>query len=328
MRLFSLVLFSISLLASSLEVDFVVAKPQKHNLTIQCDGVVITKKKVFIVSKSTGILKLFVDNNSYIQPSQKIAKIVDERRVKRLNFLATKLLLLKDEIKSEDLKLADAQDMYQMGVGSKSNYLNEEVLQKQLENRYENVKNEYEILKMQEDNSIIYTNRSGSIINLRAENSYINYGDKIATVLDDECMVKLFVDASYAERLKKGMRVQLKSSYKDAKALISNILSKSSHNLIEVILEVKDKFPIGLRLSADIVLKTVDSLLIPKKAVVLLDNRPVVYILEDAKVHVKYIKIIKDMADTVLIKNTLGKNTKVIVKNAYMLHDNLKVHIR
>ncbi len=42
----------------------------------------------------------------------------------------------------------------------------------------------------------------------------------------------------------------------------------------------------------------------------------------------KYVEILKDMVDSVLIKNTLDKENQIAVKNSYMLHDDLEVIVK
>ena len=83
-----------------------------------------------------------------------------------------------------------------MGVGSKNIYLTQKIVLKQLQERYNTIQNEYEILLLEQKNSMIYAPKSGVITNLQADNSYINYGTKIATILGKDNVIKLFVVSS------------------------------------------------------------------------------------------------------------------------------------
>jgi hypothetical protein len=313
------------LFASSVEVSVIKPTQNTKAITIQVDGVVVAKSKTIITAKANGILKLFIDNNSNVIQGQKIGVIVDERRVKRLELLRDKLLLVENQLESQKIKLADAKDMYKMGVGSKNNYLNEKVLQEQLKDNYQTLENEYKILKLEQTDSIIYAKENGTIQDLSAKNSYVSYGSKVATFLTKETMIKLFVDTLYAKKIKKGMLVTLDG---DTKATIIYILSQSQNNLVEVMAKPNKPLPLNFQLSAKIELQNVNGLDIPKSAIVLVGNHPAVYVIKENKVHVEFVHILRDMIDRALIEDTLDKDTKVVFKNAYMLHDNLEVIIK
>ncbi len=237
--------------------------------------------------------------------------------------------LQKEQIKIEKQKLYTAQDKLNIGVGSKNNYLNQKIVLSQAKERYEVIKSEYNRLLIEEKNTQIHAPLSGTIINLNPNNSYVNYGSTIATLLDKNNVVKLFVDASMIGKVKKGMSVSLKSSYKNCKATILSILSKSSNNLIEVIAEPKEKLPLNLQLNAEIIVKNSTALLLPKEAIVLEGNHPAVYVVDEKNIaHLTFVSIEKDMQTKVLITGTLPKEAKVVLKNAYMLHDNIKVTVK
>ena len=93
--------------------------------------------------------------------------------------------------------------------------------------------------------------------------------------------------------------------------------------------EAKEQLPLNLQINAQILVKKSNAQLIPKSAIVLIENHPAVYIIDDKNIaHVVFVEILKDMLDKALIKNTLPKNAKIALKNAYMLHDNLAVSIK
>jgi len=323
-------LFTLSILLFASEVEVTLIKPKQNTLPVGIDveGVVIARNKIALTAKANGILKLFIENNRYVKLGDKIAKIVDERRTKKLYLLKRKVQLLKSQVTAQKLKLKDAKEIYIMGVGSKNSYLSEEVTLKQLQELYETIKSEYEILLLEENNSLIFADDSGYINNLLPQNSYVNYGNSIATIFTKDRSVKLFVDPKYATHLTKGRVVKLRSSYKNCDGTIVNISSQSSDNLVEVIVQPKESLPINLQIDATIILKRVKGLSIAKSAVVLVENHPAVYIIKDGIAHLKYIEIIKDMIDTVLIKDNLPKESQIALKNAYMLHDGLEVSAR
>jgi len=263
-----------------------------------------------------------------VKQGEKIAKIVDERRVKRLKLLEDNLALQKATIKSQIIKLHDAKDMYTMGVGSKNNYLNEKVLLEQLKESYQTIKNEYTTLLLEEQNSNVYAPQNGYIMNLLPKNAYVNYQTQLATILTKETSVKLFVDLTYAKNINKGMQVKLNSTYTDTQGAVTDILNKSSNNLLEIIVRPSEQMPLNLHVNAKIILKKVTGLQLPKSSIVLVNNHPAVYVIKNNTAHLIFIEIQKDMIQSVLIKNTLAKDTLIAYKNAYLLHDGLEVTIK
>ena len=316
------------LFASSIEVNVIKPQQDKQALTVEADGEVVAENQNLIIAKATGVVKLFVSNNSNVIKGDKIAQILDERRGQSLQLLKTKLSLARNEIKSQEAKLADAQAMYKMGVGSKNNYLNEKVLNEQLKENFQTLNAEYEILKLEQNNSLIYAGEDGTLTNLVASNSYISYGAPLGTFIGKKRLVKLFVDSAYVDKMGVGTLVNIKSSYKNTRATIVNILPASTNNLLEVMAKPQNILPLNLQVNANIVLNSLNGLTLPKSAIVLIENHPAIYIIKDGVAHLKYVDILKDMVDKVLIKHTLDKESQVAVKNSYMLHDGLEVTVK
>ncbi len=325
----SLLMF-ISVFASS-AVSISVVEPAKKSIAITIDttGKVISKSKTNITAKTSGLLQMQISQNSFVAKGEQIAKISNESREKRIEFLKKSLKLQKTEIALQQEQIKTVKEKYKMGVGSKNSYLTQKITLGQLQEQYMAKENEYETLLLEQKNSIIYTPKSGVLINLQANNSYINYGAKIATLLEKKNLIKLFVNSSYAQDIHKGMDVKIFSSYKNCTAKVIYVLPKSSNNLIEVMAETKEQLPLNLQINAQIILKESNGLLIPKSAIVLVENHPAIYIIDDKNIaHIVFIEILKDMVDKALIKNTLSKDAKIALKNAYMLHDNLEVSIK
>jgi len=321
---------SIVVFASS-AVFITVVKPTKKSIAITIDatGRVIAKNRTHITAKTNGLLEMQVAQNSFVNKGELIAKLSDKPRKKKLKFFTKSLELQKMQIALQQEKIKTAKDKYKMGVGSKNSYLSQKIVLKQLQEQYNTKQNEYETLLLEQTNSLIYAPKSGLLTNFVANNSYINYGAKIATLLEKNTLVKLFVDSSYAQDIHKNMAVKILSSYKNCDAKVLNVLPQTSHNLIEVMVQPKEELPLNLQLNAQITVKKSDGLLIPKSAIVLVENHPAVYIIDDKNIaHIVFIEIQKDMVDKALIKNTLAKGARIALKNAYMLHDNLRVSIK
>jgi len=323
------IFIAIPIFASAVFVS--VIKPTQKNiaLTIEATGTVIAKNRTSITAKTSGLLEMEVSQNSFVKKGELIAKVSDKPREKKIGFLKKSLALQKSQIALQQEKVKIANDKYKIGVGSKNSYLSQKILLEQMQEQYSAKQNEYDILLVKQKNSIIYAPQNGVLTNLITDNSYLNYGTKIANLLEKNNLIKLFVDSSYAQEIHKNMDVKILSSYKNCNAKVINILPKSSNNLIEIMVQPKEQLPLNLQINAQIVLKKSDGLLIPKSAIVLVENHPAVYVIDDKNIaHVVFIEIQKDMIDKALIANTLKKDVKIALKNAYMLHDNLEVSIK
>jgi len=326
-----IIFLMLSLVAfASSAVTISVVKPvfNSQPITIEADGIVVPKNKTVLTAQASGIFHPFVYNNQSVKKGDKIAKIVDERRIKKLKLLQDKLALQKAEIKSQSIKLHDAKDKFTMGVGSKNNYLSEKMNLEQLKENYQTLENEYTTLRQEEQNSNVYAPQDGYITNLLAKNTYLNYQTQLATLLTKQTSVKIFLDASYAKRITKGMQVELSSSYTHTKGVVSDILSKSSNNLLEVIVKPDEAMPLNLHVNAKIVVKKTTGLELPKASIVLVNNHPAIYVIKNNVAHLTFITIQKDMIKSVLIKDTLAKDALIAYKNAYLLHDGLEVTIK
>ena len=328
-KMLLLIFISLALFASGLTVSVTHALKKSLPLTLQATAVVVAKNQSVITTQTAGVVHFFIAQNAFVSHGDLIAKVSNPLRQKRLQFLKNRVALQTNELNTERRKLKNIKEKYTMGVGSKNSYLSEKIAFSQLKEIEENTQNEYDILLQEQLNAAIYAPKDGVITNLSANNSFIHYGEKIASLLSRDNFVKLFVDAAYAQKIKKGMLVKLQSSYKNCTATIINVLPKSSNNLIEVMAKPTVKLPLNLQLNAQIELKILTGVLIPKEAIVLVNNHPAIYLIDEKNIaHLFFIEIQKDMIQSALIKNTLPKNARIALKNAYMLHDNLEVSVK
>jgi multidrug efflux pump subunit AcrA (membrane-fusion protein) len=319
---------TLTLFPSEVEVTVITPSVNSLPLEIEVNAVVVPKNKIAISSKSSGMLHLYISNDTKVKKGDILAKVVDERRVQKIQFLKTKLLLLENQLVTQKNKIKISEEKFQMGVGSKSTYFSEKIALNHLNELMQNTKSEYEILILEENNSEIIASSDGFVNNIIAEGTYMNYGTSVANLVIADSMVKLFADISFARSLSKGMKVDLLSEYQNTDGVIRNILLQTNNNLMEIMVEPQIDLPQNLRLKAKIILKNVSGLNIPKNAVVIVENHPAVYVIENGIAHLKYLDIITDQIDRVLVKNTLGKDVKIAVKNAYMLHDGLEVVVK
>lgn len=203
-------------------VAITVISPHKQNIpfVISADAVVVPRSKSVITVKTSGIVHLRVFENSSVKKGDVIATVVNHLREKKLHYLQNKLDLKRQELIEYKKKLKTSQEKYKMGVGSKNSYLAEKIAYTQLRELYDTTLNEYNTLLLEQKNATIQAPQNGMIANLTAENSYIGYGAKVATLISGDNFVKLFIESSYVNKIKKGMVVHLQSSYKNSDAIV------------------------------------------------------------------------------------------------------------
>ncbi len=323
------IFITMPIFASVISVSVIKPIAKDIAVTVDATGNVIAKNTTSITATTSGLLKMKVSQNSFVTQGELIAQVSNKLRENKIELLKKSLKLQEKGITLQKDKIKTAKEKYQMGVGSQNNYLAQKITLGQLQKQYNSSKNGYEALLLEQTNSLIYAPTSGVITNPLANDSYINYGAKIATLLENKNIIKLFVESTYAQEIQKNMDVKILSSYKNCNAKVITILPRSSNNLVEVMVRTKENLPLNLQINGKIILKYSHGVLIPKSAIVLVQNHPAVYLIDDKNIaHLVFIEIQKDMIDKALIKNTLPKDAKVALKNAYMLHDNLEVSVK
>lgn len=322
-------LITLPIFASPISISVINPTHDKVPITVESNGIVIPKNKTSISARSSGFLQLQVSENSFVSKGQIIAKLRNEPREKKIELLKKSLAVQKNGIELQREKTATAEDKYKMGVGSETNFLSEKLVMGQLLEQYNTTQSQYSALQLEQINSIVRTPQNGVLINLAQDNLYINYGAQIGFLLETKNQIKLFVDSAYIKYITKGAKVKIFSSFKNCDAEVTNILPNSTNNLIEIIAKTDEKLPLNLQINAQITLQYFQGVKIPKRAIVLVNNHPAVYIIDDNNVaHVQYIDIIKDMSETALVSNVFPANTKIAFQNAYLLHDKLKVSVK
>ena len=325
--LISIFCFSALLFASSVEVSVITPELNSDAITIEADGVVLSKN-IALTAQTNGVVHFYINDNVNVNKGELIAKVIDTRREKKLNTLKERLIFLDNEVKFENERVQAAEDKYKMGVASKNDYFNEKIMLEQFKESQKLTLSDYEILKLEEEKSVIKAQDNGFITQLSNENKFVNYGDSLGILTPQDAQVKLFVDAKYAQSINKGMPVNIQSGYGKTTAVVRDILAQTSSNLLEVMVTPNSLLPLNLQLKAVIIIKKFKALKIPKSAVVLVDNQPAVYVIQEGVAHLKFIEIQKDMINFTLIKNTLSKDSKIALKNAYMLQDDLEVVVK
>jgi hypothetical protein len=189
-----------------------------------------------------------------------------------------------------------------------------------------NIDSEYQQLLLEGKNIEVIAPKDGFILELLPQHSYVVYGQKIASLIDDVNMIKIFVEVKYARELKKGMSVELDCDYKGSTGEIIDILPKKIRDtLIEAVVKPKIQLPLNLRLNTKIILKEFTGLEIPKKSIVMVENSPAVFIIKDGVAYINFVEIINDRIETVLIKKSFSSSEDIALDNAHLLKDNQKV---
>jgi len=309
------------------EVSTITPELYTDTITIEANGVVLSKK-IALTALTNGLVHFYINDNVNIHKGELIAKIVDTRREKKLRSLKMRLTLLDNQLRLENSKIQEAEDKYKMGVTSKDKYFNEKIILEQLKESQRAILSDYEILKLEEEKSVIKAQENGFISQLLNENKFINYGESLGILTPKDAQVKLFVDAKYAKNIHEGMQVNIESSYGKTKGSVRNILTRTSNNLLEIMVTPNSFLPVNLQITSEIIIKNFKAFKILKRAIVLVANQPAIYVIKDSVAHLKFIEIKKDMINFALIGNNFSPETKIALKNAYMLHDNLEVVVK
>jgi len=314
-------------LYASASVSISTLKPisKETPLTLSLNAMVLADNPSIISSESIGIIRTFISLNGFVKKGQKIAQIIDSPRQAKLPLLRRQIHLLDLQEERQRKKIKISQNKFKAGLGSKESSLSQKIILDDLQSKLDSSKNTLKILELEEKNSLILAKEEGFISQIVANNSYITYGQKIATLSQNKQSIKVFIPSIYAKNIHENMPITIKSMYQNSQAKIENILYESTHNFIEMIVKSPVMYPLNLQVKAEIRLLLQNMLSIPKKSVVLVNNLPAIFIIKKHKAILHFITIIKDTSTQVLIKNTLNPNDEIALDNAYLLSDGLEV---
>ncbi len=74
--------------------------------------------------------------------------------------------------------------------------------------------------------------------------------------------------------------------------------------------------------------RAVNGLLIPKSAVVMVEGKPVIFMVKNNMAYKKDITVVKDYLDRAVIVDNLGPDDVIVTENAYLLADSVSVVIK
>jgi len=306
-----------------------VIEPKSAELPIEVKvrGVVETEMSHSVTTQAEGILHNRVINAQYVKKGDVIAVLENPQLKKSINRLKEQIRLIQDTIDIEDKKLKSANEMLTLGMISNNDYLSQQNRLNSKKIELNKAKNELESITMQYKKHIIKAPISGFITALRADGSYIGYGGDICKIQSSNMQVRLFVPHHFAKELYRGKTVSLNVDDQTIKAKITEILPKTTDNLIHVIAKPNQSLPANLNIEADIMIQKINGWIIPKDSIVLIENRPAIFIIKNGIAKLHFITVQKDMIHEVLVSDRLSSSNKVVLKNAYMLHDGIAVEI-
>jgi RND family efflux transporter MFP subunit len=314
---------------SSHHVKVTVVKPKKAKLPIEVKvrGIVESEMAHSVNTQAEGILHNRVTNAQYVKKGDVIALLENPQLKKRIDRLKEQIRLIKDSIDIEDKKLKSAEEMLNLGIISKNDYLSQQNRLNSKKIELTKAQSELENLTMQDRQQIIKAPISGFITELKADGSYVGYGGYVCKIQSQNMQVRLFVPYLFAKKLYRGEIVSLHLDNQTIKAKITEILPKTTNNLVNVIAKPSQPLPANLNIEADIITKKIEGWIIPKESIILIENRPAIFIIKNGIAKRHFITVQKDMVSGVLVSDRLSPSDQIVLKNSYMLDDGMAVEI-
>jgi len=290
-------------------------------------GITEAHQKITINTLSEGILHVKSFNGQLVKKNDIIATVSNPRRKNTITMIKSNITLLHKQVLAQKSKLQSAKEMMKLGILSKSQLLDQQNLLEETNIALNQAKIELNKLALQENASFVKAPVDGYVDALLPDGSYLSYGQTLCRIIDAHIQIRLFVPLLFTKELHIGQKVNIKEQGIVADAKIIAILPQSSDNLIEVIALPLQTLPVGLRIEAHIKTAQTKGWIVPKDSIVLIQNRPAIFLIKENKALLHFIIVEKDMVDKVLITDHLQAEDQIALKNAYMLHDGAIVEV-
>lgn len=331
-KIFFLILsFVVALYASNQEshVQVSIFKPISSDMKIHLDLQAITEATNFYMLNTPfeGVLHTRVSNTQKVKKGEVIAYIENAQMDNKKRAVAYNLQIGEKQLEIETKKAQSSHEMLKLGVISTNDYLTQQSSFNEKKIALSNAKSEFANLHSLMKKSVIKAPVSGYISQLQADGSYLTYATPICKIENQNVHVRVFVPLLYVKDLKIGQNVALHVSGNVVQAKISQILPTATNNLVDVIATTKESLPAGLNLKASLEMQSISGWIIPKDSIVLVQNRPAVYIIKNHIAHLHFVDVQKDMINKVLIVDHLSKDDKIASENSYMLEDGMTVEL-
>jgi RND family efflux transporter MFP subunit len=291
-------------------------------------GITEARQNITLNALSEGTLHLHSFNAQAVKKGDMIATITNAQRDNTIASLNATMKLLRREITVEKSKLQSAREMLKLGIISKNQLLDQQNSLQERQIRLNQTKTELQRLTLQNSMSGVRAPSDGYIENLLPDGSYVTYGQTVCKLTGTQVQIRLFVPPMLAKELHIGQKVKLNEQSNVTDAHITAIMPQSSDNLIDVIALPAQPLPVGLHLEAQIETARAKGWIIPKEAIVLVQNRPALFLIQEGRATLRFVTVEKDMIDKVLVTDHLQRDDKIALKNAYMLHDGAIVEVQ
>jgi RND family efflux transporter MFP subunit len=332
-KIFFLALSFVASLYASIQESHVqvsVVTPMNSDMNIQIDVQAISEATSSYVVNTPfdGVLHTRVLNTQKVKKGQVIATIENTQMGNKKETAKYNLLVGKKQLEVEEKKLQASHEMLKLGVISSNDYLTQESMLNEKKIALSNAKSEFVNVDGLMKKSAIKAPVSGYISQLQADGTYLTYASPICKIENENVHVRLFVPLYYVKNLKIGQNVTLHVSGNIIQAKISQILSTTTNNLVDVIATTKESMQTGLSFEASIQMQSKSGWIIPKDSIVLVQNRPAIYIIQNHIAHLHFVDVQKDMINKVLIVDHLNKDDKIALENSYMLEEGTIVEVK
>jgi len=306
-----------------------VVSPKTANMPMSqtVTGITEPRQKITINTLSEGILHVKSYNGQLVGKDDIIATVSNSQRTNAIAMQKSTIKLLHKQVLAQKSKVQSAREMMKLGILSKNKLLDQQNLLEGTNIALNQAKTQLDKLALQDSSSIVKSPVAGYVDSLLPAGSYVTYGQTLCKIIDAHVQIRLFVSPLFAKELHIGQKVNIKEQGISAQAKIIAILPQSSDNLLDVIALPSQALPVGLHIEAQIQTAQTKGWIIPKDAIVLVQNRPAVFLIKKSKATLHFVSVEKDMIDKVLVTDHLKAEDQIALKNAYMLHDGAIVEL-
>ena len=315
--------------ASQSHVQISVVYPKQETMSVDVDvqGSVEERDPHIITAPYEGVLHVKVSNSQLVKKGEVIALIENPDMQNRLDLSSKELFLLKDQYKIEQQREKNSAEMLKMGLISNNDYLAEQTILNDKKMAYLNRSSEHSTLHKLFSKSSIKAPINGYITDMISDGSAVSYGASICKILGGKQQVRLFVPSFYIPSLHVKQKLRIQTGSNTVDGVITQIVPKATNNLVEVIASPSSQLPVGMNIQAKIAISKIQGWVVPKESIVLVQNRPALYLIQHNVAHLHFVKIQKDLVNKVLITDDLKINDKIAYENAYMLDEDAQVEI-
>jgi RND family efflux transporter MFP subunit len=299
-------------------------------LVFDAPGRVTAKKSFSVTSLSEGNIKtVSAAVGEPVKRGQVIALLENSELDSELAIQKDKLQMSRSTLEDLEKKVSSAEEMLSLGILSKSDLI---TMKQELNTLATEVRDQeiaYDRLTMRSYNYRVVADRGGYISDILPEKSFVTYGQTVAGIisLEDE-QIEAFVPFDRATMPARGDRVTISCNSMTGSGKVSSVFPSANANLIGVMVAPDTPIPMNLEVKVTFKAGVVGGLMIPKSAVVIVEGKPVIFIVRNDVALKKAITVVKDYLDRVVITDNLGPDDILVIENAYLLSDQTNVKVK